>query len=43
VPQFDRTPDPDQAAIEAAGFWIGKPPGAFATFLEKEVLHLRIW
>ena len=21
IPQFDRTPDPDQASIEAAGFW----------------------
>ena len=24
VPQFDRTPEPDQKAIEAANFWIGK-------------------
>ncbi|MDC7785626.1 MBL fold metallo-hydrolase [Rhodoplanes sp. TEM] len=24
VPQFDRTPDPDQAVIEAANMWIGK-------------------
>lgn len=24
LPQFERTPDPDQAAIEAAGLWIGK-------------------
>jgi beta-lactamase superfamily II metal-dependent hydrolase len=26
VSQFDRTPEPDQAAIEAVGFWIGKQP-----------------
>lgn len=24
LPQFDKTPDPDQPAIEAAGIWIGK-------------------
>jgi beta-lactamase superfamily II metal-dependent hydrolase len=24
LPQFEKTPDPDQGAIEAAGFWIGK-------------------
>ena len=24
LPQFDRTPDPDQVAIEAAGMWLGK-------------------
>lgn len=43
MPQFDRTPDPDQAAIEAAGFWIGKPPGAFATFLEKAAAKVQKW
>jgi glyoxylase-like metal-dependent hydrolase (beta-lactamase superfamily II) len=26
VPQFDRAPDADQKAIEAANFWIGKEP-----------------
>lgn len=26
IPQFDRTPEPDQAAIEAAGWWVGTPP-----------------
>src|SRR5580658_3319402 len=25
LPQFDRTPEPDQEAIEAVGLWIGKP------------------
>ena len=24
LPQFEKTPDPDQAAIEAAGMWLGK-------------------
>jgi hypothetical protein len=24
LPQFDKTPDPDQDAIEAAGMWLGK-------------------
>jgi beta-lactamase superfamily II metal-dependent hydrolase len=35
LPQFDRTPDPDQAAIEAAGWWIGKQPNAMARLIEK--------
>jgi beta-lactamase superfamily II metal-dependent hydrolase len=34
LPQFPRTPDPDQEAIEAAGWWIGKPPGGMAQFVE---------
>jgi len=33
LPQFDRTPAPDQEAIEAAGLWIGKQT-ALAKFLE---------
>ncbi len=43
MPQFDRTPDPDQEAIKAAGFWIGKPPGAFAIFLEKAAAKIQKW
>ncbi len=39
LPQFDRTPDPDQTAIEAAGWWLGKQPSAlakaFASLAEK--------
>src|ERR1035438_255239 len=35
LPQFDRTPDPDQPAIEATKFWIGKPPGFIATLVDK--------
>lgn len=30
-PKFDRTPEPDRSAIEAAGFWIGKLPNWIAT------------
>jgi hypothetical protein len=37
LPQFDRTPEADQAAIEAAGLWIGKPPGLFAMIADKVV------
>lgn len=33
LPQFQHTPDPDQAAIEAANMWIGKS-NAFAKLLE---------
>jgi glyoxylase-like metal-dependent hydrolase (beta-lactamase superfamily II) len=34
LPQFDRTPDPDQKAIGATGWWIGKQPGVIARILE---------
>lgn len=43
IPQFDRTPDADQEAIKAAGWWIGKPPGIFATLLEKAVAKVQKW
>ena len=33
LPQFDHTPDPDQAAIEAVNMWIGKP-NLFAKMFE---------
>ena len=32
LPQFDRTPDPDQAAIEAAHMWLGKETLAHKLF-----------
>jgi glyoxylase-like metal-dependent hydrolase (beta-lactamase superfamily II) len=35
LPQFDRTPDPDQKAIEVAGWWVGKQPGIIARMIEK--------
>lgn len=43
VPQFDRTPDPDQEAIEAAGLWIGKQPSTLAKILEKIVSKAQKW
>jgi beta-lactamase superfamily II metal-dependent hydrolase len=43
IPQFDRTPEADQAALEAAGYWIGKPPGILAGLLEKAVAKLQKW
>jgi hypothetical protein len=44
LPQFDRTPDPDQAAIEAAGFWIGKvQPGALGGMFEKVLAKGQKW
>jgi beta-lactamase superfamily II metal-dependent hydrolase len=43
IPQFDRTPEPDQAAIEAAGFWIGKPPGLLANLFEKAAAKIQKW
>ncbi len=35
MPQFEKTPAPDQAAIEGTGFWLGKSPSLFAQILEK--------
>lgn len=43
LPQFDRTPDPDQAAIEAAGFWIGKSPSFLAKVFEKAISKVQTW
>jgi beta-lactamase superfamily II metal-dependent hydrolase len=43
VPQFDRTPDADQAALEQAGFWIGKPPGLLAGLFEKAAAKVQKW
>lgn len=35
--QFDRTPEPDKAALQAAGAWIGKQPNAFARLVDEAV------
>ncbi|MGE5109767.1 MAG: hypothetical protein ACM3JB_02845 [Acidobacteriaceae bacterium] len=41
--QFDRTPDPDQAALEQAGLWIGKPPGLVAKIVDKVAAKVQKW
>jgi beta-lactamase superfamily II metal-dependent hydrolase len=43
LPQFDRTPQADQQAIEAAKFWIGKEPGLAARLFEKLVAKVQSW
>ena len=43
IPQFDRTPDADQAAIEAAGYWIGKGPGFLAQLFEIAAAKVQKW
>jgi beta-lactamase superfamily II metal-dependent hydrolase len=44
LPQFPRTPAPDQTAIEAQGAWIGKPPSNFlAQLFEKATEKLQKW
>jgi hypothetical protein len=43
IPQFDRTPDADQAALEAAGCWVGKSPGLVAGLLEKAAAKVQKW
>jgi beta-lactamase superfamily II metal-dependent hydrolase len=35
--QFDRTPEPDKAALQAAGAWIGNQPNAFARLIDEAV------
>ena len=43
MPQFDRTPEADQAALEALGLWIGKPPGLFAKLASMAVAKVEQW
>jgi len=43
LPQFDKTPAPDQAAIERASMWIGKAPGVFAGLVEKIMTKAQSW
>ena len=43
VPQFDRTPEPDQEALEAKGLWIGKPPGLFVKLMDMVVAKAQKW
>jgi hypothetical protein len=42
LPQFDKTPDPDQAAIEDAGMWLGKET-LFARMIEAAKAKLQSW
>lgn len=43
LPQFDRTPDPDQEAIEGEGMWLGKQPSALNRLFEKAVAQAQKW
>lgn len=43
VPQFDRGPEPDKTALEAQGWWIGKPPGLIAKLLGKAAAKADKW
>lgn len=43
LPQFDRTPDADQTALEQANFWIGKPPGILAGIVDKAAAKVQKW
>jgi hypothetical protein len=43
LPQFDRTPEADQAAIEATGLWIGKPLGFLAKIADMAVSKAEKW
>ena len=43
LPQFGRTPDPDQAAIEAKGYWIGKEPNLISKLIERATAKVQSW
>lgn len=44
LPQFDKTPEPDQSLLESAGFWIGKPSSnSILALLEKAVAKVQNW
>jgi beta-lactamase superfamily II metal-dependent hydrolase len=43
LPQFDKTPDPDQALLESASMWLGKAPTFVAGLLEKVVAKAQTW
>lgn len=44
LPQFDRTPEPDRAAIEAKNAWVGEPPSSLlAQLLEKAATEVQKW
>lgn len=45
MPQFDRTPEPDQAALEADHCWLGtqQPSSLLAQLMEKAVAKIHKW
>lgn len=43
LPQFDRTPDPDQELLEAASMWLGKQPSYIVKLLEKAMSKVQKW
>lgn len=44
LPQFEKTPEPDQALIESANLWIGKASsGLLAKLIEKAVGKVQKW
>ena len=43
LPQFDKTPDPDQHVLEAARMWLGKQPSLTLRLLEKMLAKAQQW
>lgn len=43
LPQFDRTPDPDEDALKEAGLWIGKSPNIFQRLIDKAAAKVQKW
>lgn len=43
LPQFDRTPEPDQDAIKETGLWIGKAPNVFHKLMDKAAAKIQKW
>jgi beta-lactamase superfamily II metal-dependent hydrolase len=43
LPQFDKTPDPDQEVLEGKNFWLGKQQNALLKLIEKAVAKVQSW
>jgi beta-lactamase superfamily II metal-dependent hydrolase len=43
LPQFDKTPEPDQVLLEVASMWLATGPGVVGGLLEKLVAKTQTW
>ena len=43
LPQFDKTPDPDQPLLESMNWWLGKQPNLLARLLDRTMAKAQTW
>ena len=43
LPQFDKTPDPDQELLESASMWLGQQPSYLVKLFEKAMAKAQKW